>query len=242
MLTAPQTIRLPKIDHPLLGLAPRDLYQAVRTRDRRFDGKFFVGVSSTRIYCRPICTVRPPLFENCSFYRTAPAAEFAGFRPCLRCRPELAPGSFTPVDAVSRLASLAMRRIEDGALSQLSLDELAGEFGVTARHLRRVIRQEVGLSPIDLAQTQRLLAAKQLLTDTKMSVTEAAFAAGFASLRRFNTAFKARYRLAPTSLRRLTKKSREEPDDAYRFAVQVRPPFDLAPLFAFWNRACDSRS
>ncbi|HEX4145170.1 MAG TPA: Ada metal-binding domain-containing protein, partial [Pirellulales bacterium] len=199
------TLKTPPSESPgttVLGIGARELYDAILTRDRRFDGRMFVGVSSTRIYCRPICTVRPPRFENCSFYRTAAAAEGAGFRPCLRCRPELAPGSIAPVDAVLRLAALAMRRIEDGALSALSLDALAAEFGVTARHLRRAIRQEAGLSPVELAQTQRLLLAKQLLTDTAMTVTEAAFAAGFESLRRFNAAFKQRYRLTPTSLRR----------------------------------------
>jgi len=222
-------------DATVFGLGARDLYDAVLTRDRRFDGRMFVGVSSTRIYCRPICTVRPPRFENCSFYRKAAAAEAAGFRPCLRCRPELAPGSSAPVDAISRLATLAIRRIEDGALSELSLDELAAEFGVTARHLRRAVHQEAGLSPVELAQTQRLLLAKQLLTDTEMSVTEVAFAAGFESLRRFNASFKERYRLTPTSLRRSTNGRKVDRDDAYSFDLAVRPPFDLAPLLAFWE-------
>lgn len=219
----------------ILGIGDRDLYDAILTRDRRFDGRMFVGVSSTGIYCRPICTVRPPRFENCSFYRTAAAAEGAGFRPCLRCRPELAPGSSAPVDAVSRLAALAIRRIEDGALSELSLEDLAAEFGVTTRHLRRVIRQEAGLSPVELAQTQRLLLAKQLLTDTAMNITEAAFAAGFDSLRRFNAAFKERYRLTPTSLRRTAAATKAATGDAYSFNLGVRPPFDLAPLLAFWK-------
>jgi len=219
----------------LLEIGPGRLYDAVRSRDRRFDGRFFVGVSSTRIYCRPICAVRPPLARNCTFYLTAAAAESAGFRPCLRCRPELAPGSVAPVDAVSRLAALAIRRIEDGALSQLSLEQLSAEFGVTSRHLRRVIRQEAGLSPVELAQTQRLLLAKQLLTDTGMTITEAAFSAGFESLRRFNVAFKDRYRLTPTSLRRSVDATQSDRDDAYRFHLTVRPPFDLGPLLAFWK-------
>ena len=224
----------------VLGLSARSLYDALLTRDRRFDGRMFVGVSSTRIYCRPICTVRPPRFENCSFYRTAAAAEQAGFRPCLRCRPELAPGSSAPVDAVSRLAALAIRRIEDGALSALGIEGLAAEFGVTARHLRRAIRREAGLTPVALAQTQRLLLAKQLLTDTRMTVTEAAFAAGFSSLRRFNAAFETRYRLTPSSLRRSSLRpssaAAETGDaDAYRFDLAVRPPFDLAALLAFWQ-------
>jgi AraC family transcriptional regulator, regulatory protein of adaptative response / DNA-3-methyladenine glycosylase II len=225
----------PSADMSVFGIGARELYDAVLTRDRRFDGRMFVGVRSTRIYCRPICTVRPPRFENCSFYRQAATAEAAGFRPCLRCRPELAPGSTAPVDAVSRLAALAIRRIEDGALSELNLDELATEFGVTSRHLRRAIRQEAGLTPVELAQTQRLLLAKQLLTDTKMTVTEAAFAAGFESLRRFNAAFKQRYRLTPTSLRRSMGASNVEMDDAYSFNLAVRPPFDLASLLSFWE-------
>lgn len=223
------------VDQTVLGLGGRELYEAVLARDRRFDGRMFVGVSSTRIYCRPICTVRPPKIGNCTFYRTAATAEAAGFRPCLRCRPELAPGSSAPVDAVPRLAALAIRRIEDGALSQLTLDELAAEFGVTGRHLRRAVSQEAGLSPIELAQTQRLLAAKQLLTDTEMSVTDVAFAAGFESLRRFNTAFKDRYRLTPTSLRRSLNANKTATSDAYRFALGVRPPFDFDRLLAFWE-------
>src|SRR4051812_24273802 len=115
----------------IAGIDQRALYDALVTRDRRFDGRMFVGVSSTRIYCRPVCTVRPPQFKNCTFYPAAAAAEKAGYRPCLRCRPELAPGSHASVDAISRLATLTVRRIEDGALTGKSLDELAAEFGVT---------------------------------------------------------------------------------------------------------------
>jgi AraC family transcriptional regulator of adaptative response / DNA-3-methyladenine glycosylase II len=219
----------------VFGIEARDLYDAVLSRDQRFDGRFFVGVRSTRIYCRPICTVRPPRFESCTFHRTAAAAEVAGYRPCLRCRPELAPGSIAPIDAVPRLAALAIRRIEDGALCELSLDGLAAEFGVSARHLRRAIRQEAGLTPVELAQTQRLLTAKQLLTDTRMTVTEVAFAAGFESLRRFNAAFKDRYRLTPSSLRRCVNATHVERGDVYDFALSVRPPYELGPLLAFWR-------
>ncbi len=217
----------------VLDMDARALYDALLTHDRRFDGRVFVGVRSTRVYCRPVCTVRPPRFENCSFHPTAAAAERAGFRPCLRCRPELVPGTAAPVDAIPRLAALAVRRIEDGALGELSLDELAAEFGVTARHLRRAVRWEIGLNPVELAQTQRLLLAKQFLTDTRMTVTEAAFAAGFKSLRRFNATFRQRYRLTPTALRRAIA-SGTEVEDAYAFDLAVRPPFDLVPLLAFW--------
>ena len=214
-------------------LDTRRLYEALRARDRRFDGRFFVAVRSTRIYCRPVCTVRPPKFENCTFLPTAAACEQAGYRPCLRCRPEIAPGTVAPVDAVSRIASLAVRRIEDGALSGGGLEDLAAEFGITGRHLRRVLCTETGQSPLELAQTQRLLLSKQLLTDTKMSVTEVAFAAGFESLRRFNHAFKTRYRLTPTGLRRTGPKLPDQ--DAYAFELAIRPPIDLPSLLTYWT-------
>lgn len=216
-----------------LELDAKALYDVVLTRDRRFDGRFFVAVRSTGIYCRPVCTVRPPRFENCTFHPTAASAEHAGFRPCLRCRPELAPGSSAPVDAVSRLAGLAIRRIEDGALTQMNLDELASEFGVTSRHLRRAIRNEAGLSPIELAQTARLLTAKQLLMDTTMSVTDVAYSSGFDSLRRFNATFKARYRLTPTSIRKSARIWQAGEADAYGFDLSVRPPFDWNAILSF---------
>src|SRR5579872_5621069 len=194
--------------HPALRSYNRDMelssdlcYQALRARDRRFDGHFFVGVTSTGIYCRPVCTARLPKRQNCTFHRSAAAAERAGFRPCLRCRPELAPGN-ARVDAVGRLAAAAADRIEEGALSEGGLEELAAELGVSGRHLRRVIEQEFGVTPIELAQTSRLLLAKRLLTDTDLPVTEIAFASGFSSLRRFNALFRERYRLNPTGLRR----------------------------------------
>ena len=223
---------LAKPERTLLALAPEAIYEIFRARDRRFDGRVFVGVRSTGIYCRPVCTVRQPRFENCTFYASGAGAERAGYRPCLRCRPERAPGTIAPVDAVPRLAALTIRRIEDGGLSGgRSLNDLAAEFSVTARHLRRAVHQETGLTPVELAQTQRLLLAKLLLTDTAMTVTEAAFAAGFGSLRRFNDAFKRHYRLTPSALRRSNVAVEA---DAYAFDLDVRPPFDLAPLLAFW--------
>ena len=142
-------------------------YQALLAHDLRFDGVFFVGVSSTKIYCRPVCVAKTPSPQNCTFYRTAAAAEHAGYRPCLRCRPELAPGN-AQVDAISRLAAHAASRIEDGALTGGSLQALAIELGVTRRHLRRVVEKEFGVTPIELAQTSRLLLAKRLLTDTTL--------------------------------------------------------------------------
>src|ERR1700733_5784968 len=175
-------------------------FRAVRARDRRFDGRFFVGITSTRIYCRPICTARAANRKNMRFYSHAAAAEGAGFRPCLRCRPERAPG-LAPVDAVSRLVSAAMAGIEEHALSSERVGDLAASLGVSDRHLRRVTEAELGVSPIELAQTQRLLLAKRLLKDTALSLTDIAFASGFGSVRRFNALFKSRYGLNPRAVR-----------------------------------------
>jgi len=175
-------------------------YRALAAHDPRFDGRFYVGVSSTRIYCRPVCTVRLPRRENCRFFPSAAAAEVAGYRPCLRCRPELAPGHAS-VDASEQLARGAVSLIEDGVLDAGGIEHLAGRVGVTSRHLRRIFDAQYGVSPIEYAQTQRLLLAKRLLTDTPLPVTEIALASGFASVRRFNALFRARYRMAPGRLR-----------------------------------------
>jgi AraC family transcriptional regulator of adaptative response / DNA-3-methyladenine glycosylase II len=205
-------------------------YQALQARDTRFDGAFFVGVRTTGIYCRPICTAKTPREENCRFFANPAAAERAGFRPCLRCRPELAPGR-APIDAASRLAAAAYTRIEEGALSVGGVEELASELGVTARHLRRVVEGAFGVSPVALAQTQRLLLAKRLLTDTALSVTEVAFASGFASLRRFNTLFRERYRLNPTELRKA--RIAATIPTALTFELAYRPPLDWDSLLSF---------
>lgn len=210
--------------------ASQSFYRAVLARDRRFDGVFFVGVSTTKIYCRPICTVKTPRRSSCSFHASAAAAEKAGFRPCLRCRPELAPGR-ARVDAVSRLAALAVDHIEDG-LGEDGVEGLASILGVSSRHLRRACEAELGVSPVELAQTQRLLLAKQLLTDTRMPVVEVAFASGFASLRRFNALFKERYRMAPTALRRARLRA---PSEGLSFELAYRPPYDWDAILGFFG-------
>src|SRR3954470_17939434 len=199
---------------PIMRFMPLDsriCYRALRARDARFDGRFFVAVSSTRIYCRPICTVRPPKRENCRFFPSAAAAESNGYRPCLRCRPELAPGNAS-VDATTRLAQAAASMLEDRTLDQDGLDSLAARLGITDRHLRRTFSAEFGVSPVEFAQTQRLLLAKRLLTDTALPVTDVALASGFGSVRRFNTLFRERYRLKPGALRRSRKQSRGAAD------------------------------
>ncbi len=208
-------------------------YRALRTHDARFDGRFFVGVGSTRIYCRPVCTARTPLRHNCSFFASAAAAEARGFRPCLRCRPELAPG-YAVVDANRRLAQSAAGMIEDGRLADASLEKLALALGVTDRHLRRVFQQEFGVSPVEYAQTQRLLLAKRLLTDSAMPVIDVAMASGFASLRRFNDLFRTRYRMTPGQLRR--DSPRDAPVEKMVFELAYRPPYDWSSIHAFLAR------
>ena len=215
-----------------MTLDPNICYRALRARDARFDGRFFVAVSSTRIYCRPVCTVKPPKKENCRFYPSHAAAESAGYRPCLRCRPELAPGNAS-VDATTRLAQAAASLIEDRTLDEEGLDAIATRLGITDRHLRRAFGAEFGVSPVEFAQTQRLLLAKRLLTDTAMPVTEVAFASGFGSLRRFNALFKQRYRLQPGALRKRMHAQGVEKSDALRFELSYRPPYDWPAVSAF---------
>jgi AraC family transcriptional regulator of adaptative response / DNA-3-methyladenine glycosylase II len=208
-------------------------YRALRTHDSRFDGRFFVGVATTRIYCRPVCTARTPHRVNCRFFPSAAAAEAQGFRPCLRCRPELAPGHST-VDANRRLAQSAAGLIDDGRLGEARLPELALTLGVTDRHLRRVFQEEFGVAPVEYAQTQRLLLAKRLLTDTELPVLEVALASGFASLRRFNHLFRTRYRMTPGELRR----SSGAPSAGERLAFDLayRPPYDWIAMRDFLAR------
>ena len=210
-------------------------YRALTARDSRFDGTFFVGVTSTRIYCRPVCRSKTPRETNCRFFSNAAAAERSGFRPCLRCRPELAPGN-APVDATSVLAEQASRAIADGALNGGSVDELAKSLGVTGRHVRRAITAHLGVSPIDLATTHRLLLAKRLLHESRLPVGQVAFAAGFESLRRFNDAFRARYRLTPAALRREATAASEgasAPTDHLELTLEYRPPLHWTALLGF---------
>ena len=213
----------------------RRLYRALTSRDARFDGVFFVGVTSTDIYCRPICPVKTPKEANCRFFPTPQEAEQAGFRPCLRCRPELAPGS-APVDDAQRIAQLMVQRLEEGHLDEKSgLEEIANEFELSSRQIRRIIQTQLGVPPMQLLLTRRLLLAKQLLTETTLNVTDVAFASGFSSLRRFNDAFVGRYRMPPTHLR---LKARGGADavigrETSTLQLSYRPPFDWEGLLAF---------
>lgn len=209
-------------------------YRALQSRDGRFDGLFFVGVQSTGIYCRPICPAKTPLLANCRFYETAEQAEQAGFRPCLRCRPELAPGS-APVDDGQRIAQLIVQRLQEGGFDEESgVDAVARQFDLSARQLRRIIRRELGVPPIQLLITRRLLLAKQLLTETALPMVQVAFASGFSSLRRFNDAFAERYGMAPAGLRKkVHSKQLLDLDSTSTLLLCYREPYDWEGVLAF---------
>lgn len=214
-----------------LSLDHKACYAAMQAHDVRFDGRFFCGVSSTGIYCRPICRVKLPKEENCTFFVSAAAAEAAGYRPCLRCRPELAPG-LAPVDSVPRLARSAALYMEEDSLSPRKLAELAAMLGISDRHLRRVFIAEYGVPPVQYLQTNRLLLAKSLLADTRLSVTDVAMAAGFGSIRRFNDLFKTHYHLTPNELRKKGQNV-EENNDSITLSLGYRPPYAWESLLSF---------
>jgi len=204
--------------------------RALAARDARFDGIFYVGITSTGVYCRPVCPSRFATSNHRRFFPSAASAEDAGFRPCLRCRPELAPGH-GPMDALPHLAAAAATRIAAGALNGHTVAHLAADLGVSERHLRRAVERAIGVSPIALAQTHRLLLAKQLLADTSLPVTQIAFASGFQSLRRFNAMFRERYRLSPTAVRR-PREAPSRSNDLIRLTLGYRPPLAWDALIA----------
>lgn len=213
----------------------RRLYAALAARDRRFDGIFFVGVTSTGIYCRPICPARTPRAKNCRFFSTPQQAEQAGFRPCLRCRPELAPGS-APVDDAQRIANLIVQRLQEGQIDgDAGLEAIADQFQLSSRQIRRIVQKELGVPPMQLLLTRRLLLAKQLLTETALPITEVAFASGFSSVRRFNDAFTRRYGMPPTRLRRKATDGARADDRADTSTLQLvyRPPYDWDGILSF---------
>lgn len=207
------------------------LYEAFMAKDVRFDGRFFVGISSTGIYCRPVCRAKKPKAENCTFYHTAAEAELAGYRPCLLCRPELAPGC-SIADASHNLAHRAARMLEESCGSGQGLEELCRQLGCTDRHLRRVFKAEYNVSPIQYLQTCRLLLSKNLLTDTNLTVLDVAMASGFGSLRRFNDLFKKHYNLSPTVLRRHTMEGKEYSRDV-TLPLGYRPPYNWDKMLCF---------
>jgi AraC family transcriptional regulator, regulatory protein of adaptative response / DNA-3-methyladenine glycosylase II len=208
-------------------------YRAIETRDRRFDGRLFVAVTTTGIYCRPFCPAPTPKRENVRFFRTAAAAQEAGFRPCLRCRPETSP-ELAFWRGESNTVSRALRLIEEGALDTASVDALATRLGLGERQLRRLFRRYLGASPVSIAQTRRILLAKQLIQDTRLAMTEVALAAGFSSIRRFNETFRQLYKRPPKALRQ-TGSVAESAVTAGSVAVKIgyRPPYDWDAMVSF---------
>jgi AraC family transcriptional regulator, regulatory protein of adaptative response / DNA-3-methyladenine glycosylase II len=216
-----------------MRLPDREIYyRALQSRDARFDGLIFVAVGSTGIYCRPICPARTPKLENCTFYRSAAAAQEAGYRPCLRCRPESAP-DLASWRGTSNTVSRALALISEGALDGRgsSVDKLAECLGVGERQLRRLFLQHLGAAPVSVAQTRRVLFAKQLIHETHMPMTEIALAAGFGSVRRFNETFQDLFQRPPAALRR--KNSLVIAHDAVTLRLRYRPPYDWPSILGF---------
>lgn len=212
-------------------------YRALRSRDARFDGRFFIGVTTTGIYCRPVCPARTPLRKNVKFFACAAAAEAAGFRPCRRCRPETAPG--TPAwTGTSATVSRALRLIGDGNLDESGVDALAARLGVGDRHLRRLFDEHLGASPVEVAQSRRIHAARMLLDSTTLPVTEIAFASGYNSVRRFNTAFKTAFDRSPRDVRRDRRNGHASAGTETPLEVRLsyRPPFDWNGLLRFFEQ------
>jgi AraC family transcriptional regulator of adaptative response / DNA-3-methyladenine glycosylase II len=215
------------------GLEWEALERARRSRDPRFDGKFFIAVRSTKIFCRPICPSPTSKPQNVRYYATATEATGAGYRPCLRCRPEAAPGSPAWL-GTSAVVRRALRLVRDGALDNESVEELAGRLGVGTRHLTRLFEQHVGASPNSIAQTRRLQFAKRLLDETDLSITQIALAAGYGSLRRFNHCFQTTYRRAPRELRRRRPIApHSAPTEQVILRLSYRPPFDWHHVLRF---------
>ncbi len=215
--------------HREAPLTDDELYRAAQSRDARFDGLFFVGVTTTGIYCRPVCSARTPSRPRCRFFRRPAEAEREGFRACFICRPELAPGAGLG-DRAAQLAGVAAARIEDG---ESALEDVARGLGVTSRHLRRVLVAELGVTPVELRQSKRIALAKQLLCDTRLPITEIAYASGFHSVRRFNAVFRARFGRSPSDARRGRGPAERGDGSSIRLRLEYRPPYDWDGILAF---------
>ena len=218
-----------------MDLDPRICSQARLSRDARFDGRFFIGVKSTRIYCRPICPVRTVKEQNVRYFPSAAAAGEAGYRPCLRCRPELSPG--TPAWlGTSTTVSRALRLISESAMEDEGVEKFAARLGIGSRQLRRLFLRHLGASPIAVAKTRRLHFAKKLIDETRLPMGQVALASGFGSVRRFNAAFRKTYNRTPSQIRRLAHLASSQPENEYLFRLHFRPPFHWHALLAFLAR------
>src|SRR5918999_1180009 len=208
-----------------------DFYEAMLARDYRFDGKFFVAVKTTGVYCRPICPARPKR-QNVEFFPDAASAELAGYRPCLRCRPECAP--LSPAWwGKKAVVQRALKLIARNEFHQTNEDQFAGRLGLSGRHLRRLFDEEIGQTPKQIADNNRLNFARKLIVETEMPIMTVARTAGFASLRRFNDAFQRRFRRAPSQLRRL--RSKTDSKDGIELKLSFRPPYDWQTLIRFYQ-------
>src|SRR5579884_658031 len=205
--------------------------RARKTRDPRFNGRFFIGVLITRIYCRPICPARPPKEKNVRYFPSAAAAAEAGFRPCLRCRPEASPGTPAWLGA-SATVSRALKLIGESALDNSGVEDLAARLGIGARHLRRLFLRYLGATPVAVARTRRVHFAKKLIDETNLPMTQIALAAGFGSIRRFNATLGELYGRAPRELRKSNPQNAHEPG-VYKFRLAYRPPYDWHSLLGF---------
>jgi AraC family transcriptional regulator, regulatory protein of adaptative response / DNA-3-methyladenine glycosylase II len=221
-------------------------YLALKSRDARFDGQFFIGVTSTGIYCRPVCRVKAPKQSNCRFFAQAAQAEAGGFRPCLRCRPELAPRTaqlaWTTEDASHTLAAQAASLLQ-AQVAGAGVDaggsgvaRVAKKLGISERHVGRIVQAHLGISPLQVLQTHRLLAAKALLTDTQLPMNDVAISAGFGSLRAFNAAFVQHYRLPPSKLRKEIGRDAAASSGEIRLQLGFRPPYAAIALLGFWQQ------
>lgn len=215
-----------------MDLDARACYRALLTRDARFDGRLFVGVRTTGIYCRPVCPARTPKREHVEFFPTAAAAHEAGFRPCLRCRPEAAP-DLAAWRGTSNTVARALALIDLGGLDEADVDALASRLGVGERQLRRLFRQHLGASPVAVAQTRRVLLAKQLLHETTLPMSEVALASGFGSIRRFNETFQRLFNRPPSALRRSGAAASAPGSGEVTLRLHYRPPYDWDSMLAF---------
>lgn len=208
-------------------------YKAIKAQDARFDGIFFTAVKTTGIYCRPICRVPAPKSENCTFYDSAVEAESNGFRPCLRCRPELAPG-YAEFEQNSELIGMIINYFEECNYKPGAIGKSAEYFGITPRHLTRIFQNTLGVSPQSYLMTKRLLMAKALLTDTLLPVTEVSLISGFGSVSRFNDSFKKHYSLTPSSLRKTSSKKNTK-EDSIKVKLAYRPPYNWTLMLDFYR-------
>lgn len=202
------------------------------SRDPRFDGKFFIAVLGSRVYCRPICPAPTAKEKNCRYFATAAAAAEAGFRPCLRCRPECSPGTPAWI-GTSNTVSRALRLIGESGLEDGGIENLAERVGIGSRHLRRLFIRHLGASPSAVAQTRRLQFAKKLIDETRLPMSEVALASGFGSVRRFNAAIRKIYKRTPTQIRRLVRQKQLQPENQYLFHLRFRPPYHWKGMLAF---------